>query len=39
MNIEELFDFLKKDYNLSYGFQEFNNCYGGNWTVQTHKFL
>ena len=38
MNIEELFCFLKKDYNLSYKYQEFNNCYGGNWTVQTHSF-
>lgn len=38
MNIEELFDFLKKDYNLSYRYQEFINCYGGNWTVQTHSF-
>ena len=38
MNIEKLFDFLKKDYNLSYRYQEFINCYGGNWTVQTHSF-
>ncbi len=38
MNIEELFDFLKKDYNLSYRYQEFINCYGGGWTVQTHSF-
>lgn len=38
MNIEELFDFLKKDYNLCYRYQEFVRCYGGNWTVQTHSF-
>lgn len=38
MNIEELFDFLMKDYNLSYKYQEFFNCYGGNWTVKTHSF-
>ena len=38
MNIEELFDFLMKDYNLSYRYQEFINCYGGGWTVQTHSF-
>ena len=38
MNIEELFDFLKKDYNLSYKYQEFTKCYEGNWIVQTHSF-
>ena len=38
MNIEKTFDFLVKDYNLSYRCQEFENCYGGNWTVQTHSF-
>ena len=38
MSIEEMFDFLKKDYNLSYRYQEFVNCYGGGWTVQTHSF-
>ena len=38
MNIEELFAFLNKDYNLCYKYQEFTNCYGGSWTVQTHSF-
>ena len=38
MNIEELFDFLIKDYNLAYRYQEFSNCYGLGWTVQTHSF-
>ena len=38
MNIEKMFDFLMKDYNLLYRYQEFINCYGGNWTVQTHSF-
>ena len=38
MNIEELFDFLTKDYNLSYKYQEFTNCYGRNLTVQTYSF-
>ena len=33
-----MFDFLKKNYNLSYEYQEFTNCYGGGWTVQTHSF-
>lgn len=36
--IEKKFEFLKKDYNLSYKYQEFINCYGGNWIVQTHSF-
>ena len=36
--MENLFDFLIKDYNLSYQYQEFLNCYGGNWTVQAHSF-
>ena len=38
MNIEKMFDFLVKDYNLSYRYQKFLNCYGGNWTVQTFSF-
>ena len=38
MNIETLFDFLVKEYNLSYKYQEFHNCYGGNWMVLTHSF-
>lgn len=38
MNVEKLFVFLIKDHNLSYRYQEFINCYGGNWTVQTHSF-
>lgn len=38
MNIAELFDFLTKDYNVFYKYQEFTNCYGGYWTVQTHSF-
>ena len=38
MNIMEVFSFLVKDYNLSYRYQEFVNCYGGSWIVQTHSF-
>ena len=38
MNIGESFDFLVKDYDLSYKYQEFINCYGSSWTVQTHSF-
>lgn len=38
MNIEELFDFLIKEYGLIYKHQSFINCYGGNWKVETHSF-
>lgn len=38
MDIEKLFCFLTKNYDLSYKYQEFTNCYGGNWIVQTHSF-
>lgn len=35
-NIEERFDFLIKDYHLSYKFQVFHPF--GNWTMHTHSF-
>ncbi len=35
--IEEIFDFLIKDYNLLYKSQIFYHCYGS-WTVVTHSF-
>ena len=38
MNVENLFGFLMKDYGLIYKYQEFHNCYGGNWIVHTHSF-
>lgn len=38
MNVEEIFDFLIKDYNFSYKYQKFVNCYEGNWIVQTYSF-
>ena len=38
MNIEKLFAFLEDNYDLSYKYQEFTNCFGGNWAVQTHSF-
>lgn len=38
MDIEKEFDFLVKDYGLTYKYQEFHNCYGGNWLVYTHSF-
>ncbi len=37
MNIEEMFGFLIKDYNLFYQKQNFPNCYGG-WDVEIHSF-
>ena len=38
MEINELFGFLIKDYGLSYEYQRFENCFGGNWIVITHSF-
>lgn len=32
------FDFLVKDNGLKYVYQEFYNCYGGNWRVYTHSY-
>ena len=39
MNVEELFEFLIKEYGLSYQFQAFTNCYNGGWIVRTYSFL
>lgn len=39
MNVKELFEFLIKDYGLSYQFQEFTNCYNGGWIVRTYSFF
>jgi hypothetical protein len=30
--------FLIDDYDLSYKYQKFENCYGGDWIVETHSF-
>ena len=38
MRVEELFDFLRTDYNLTYKYQEFSNCYGGSWSVQAYSY-
>ena len=39
MNVEELFEFLIKEYGLSYQFQAFTNCYYGGWIVRTYSFF
>ena len=36
--IKDIFDYLVKDYGLTYEYQEFTNCYDGNWTMHTHSF-
>ncbi|MBQ3215078.1 MAG: hypothetical protein IJB11_03060 [Oscillospiraceae bacterium] len=38
MEIKNLFAFLIEDFKLEYRHQEFDKCYGGNWTVNTHSF-
>jgi len=38
MDIEKMFDFLVKDYRLNYKFQKFNNCFNGNWYVETFSY-
>ena len=38
MNIEKKFEFLVKDFGLKYSYQEFNNCYGGYWCVNTYSY-
>ena len=35
--IYEEFADLAEKYNLSYQYQEFNNCFGGHWFVYTHS--
>ena len=39
MCIENMFDFLTKDYNMTYRYQEFSNCYGNRCTVHTHSYF
>lgn len=38
MDIEKHLGFLVKDYGIKYAYQDFKNCYGGNWRVYTHCF-
>ncbi len=38
MDIKELFGFLVKQYGLTYVYQDFKNCFDGNWQVYTHSF-
>ena len=37
MNFEKQFVDLAKRYNLTYIYQYFNDCFGGNWYVYTHS--
>lgn len=37
MDIKEEFISLANKYNLSYRYQDFKNCFGGNWWVYTHS--
>ena len=38
MDIAEMFRFLIEDYNLKYKYQEFRNCYNGNWIIETYSY-
>lgn len=38
MNIEKLFDFLVNDYGLNYKYQQFSNCWGLGYFVNTYSF-
>lgn len=35
--ISDTFESFAKKHNLNYAYQEFNNCFGGNWWVCTHS--
>ena len=37
MDFKKEFTDLAQKYNLSYQYQDFENCYGGNWWVYTHS--
>ena len=37
MNLKKEFEELAKKNNLTYQYQEFNNCFGGSWFVYTHS--
>ena len=37
MDFKSQFSDLAKEYNLTYDYQEFENCFGGNWWVCTHS--
>ena len=37
MDLKKEFTDLAKKYNLNYKYQEFKNCFGGNWLVCTHS--
>ena len=37
MDFKKEFTDLAKKYNLSYRYQEFKNCFDGNWFVYTHS--
>lgn len=39
MDIENMFEFLVKDYGFNYRKQEFHNCFNGNWSVYTYSFF
>lgn len=38
MEIEKQFKFLETEYDLKHVYQDFSNCYGGNWWVYTHSY-
>ena len=37
MDFKKDFTILAKKYNLNYQYQDFKNCFGGNWWVYTHS--
>lgn len=37
MNFKKEFNDLANTYTLKYKYQEFENCFGGNWKVYTHS--
>ena len=38
MDVEQTFSFLVEEYQMSCKNNEYRNCYGGNWIVQTYSF-
>ena len=37
MDFKKEFTYLAQKYNLKYKYQDFENCFGGNWWVYTHS--
>lgn len=38
MKIEKTFRFLVEKYGLNYSYQEFRNCYNGNWVISAYSY-